>query len=308
MDSLTLPRFINANGLYSLLELLSIHRASPCLSVNISELQRVSPAGLSTLCAWYHWREKNGLSTHFAGKDACTIHSYLERMNLWRLCQPSPPETASELNGRFIPLTQISHQTGKLGEQFAECLAPGGEDYEHPMAGLYDASYYLITELANNVRQHSRGRGFVSAQTTNLDGYVRIAFTDAGMGIRGSLREAGFDWAQEGDDTSCILQALTSRVSSKGQPSNEGVGLTLSTKVASLMGGWTMIASGTGIVTISPEGAVNSSRTLPGLGFPGTLITIAFKKTLAAEFDDKLLEAKDMEGLLPPGGFSANFT
>jgi type I restriction enzyme R subunit len=57
----------------------------------------------------------------------------------------------------------------------AACIAPGGEDYQSENAGLYDAAYYLISEMANNVRQHSKGVGFVAAQTTKQDGFVKIA-------------------------------------------------------------------------------------------------------------------------------------
>lgn len=128
-----------------------------------------------------------------------------------------------------------------------------------------------------------------------------------GHGITSSFRSAGMEWAQGYSDNDCIRKALDARISSKGRPSNEGVGLTLCTRVANLMGGHILISSGSGVVVSKPDGSRYSKPDLSGAGFPGTLITIAFSRPAANRFNDRLHEAKDLEGLLQGGNFSSMF-
>lgn len=197
--------------------------------------------------------------------------------------------------GSFVPLEAITHRVDDLGDQIAACIAPGGEDYENPNAGLYDAAWYLVTEMANNVQQHSRGIGFVTAQTTPSDGFVRMAIADCGCGIPSSLADAGFQWARDLPDEDIIEQALVARISSKGQPSNEGVGLTLSARIVELMGGDMLIVSGGGRIIRSSNSVLKKGRFPTGFRYPGTLVAISFRRTEAADFNHKLHTAKELE-------------
>jgi len=310
MTVLTIPRYINSDGLLPFLGLLAAHASTPDLTVDFSILQRVSPAGLATLTAFIAGRRQARLATTVIGLDRCGIAGYLRRMNLLRLCKWDREDEAfarHDPRGRFVPLEEVPLRVEDLGHQIAECIAPGGEDYEHPNADLYDTAWYLITEMANNVRQHSRGIGFVAAQTTASDGFIRIAIADCGCGIPGSLRESGLAWTRDLPDEDIIEQAMAARVSSKGQPSNEGVGLTLSSRIVELMGGSMLVASGAGTV-IRRAGFALKKETFPNATrFTGTLIAITFRRSEAADFDSKLLKAKELEHLLRRSTGSATF-
>lgn len=295
---LIIPKYINADGLLPFLGQLAEHSGTSELLIDFTYLQRVSPAGLAALTAFMARRERNRLATNVVGLENCGIRDYLRRMNLLRLCGWEYEEESFERRdpkGRFVPLEEIPHRVDDLGDQVASCIAPGGEDYEHPNAGLYDTAWYLITEMANNVRQHSRGIGFVAAQTTISDGFIKIAIADCGYGISGSLKEAGLPWTQDLPDQDIIEQAMVARVTSKGQPSNEGVGLTLSSRIVSLMGGHMLIASGAGTVIRSNNSTMRKESLPPGIVFPGTLIAITFLRSAAADFFDKLHKAKELE-------------
>ncbi|MES2982894.1 MAG: ATP-binding protein [Verrucomicrobiota bacterium] len=295
---LTIPKHINADGLIPFLEQLAVHSGTEELTVDFSDLKRVSPAGLSALTAFIQRRKKSHLVTHVHGLESCSIRDYLRHMNLFRLLDWEHDDEPFERHNperRFVPLEEISHQVEDLGDRIAACIAPGGEDYDHPNAGLYDAAYYLVTEMANNVRQHSGGMGFVAAQTTLTDGFVKISIADGGRGIHGSLADAGFEWAQDSSDEDLIEQALVARVSSKGQPSNEGVGLTLSARIVDLMGGHILIASGSGIVIRSNSSEPKKTSFVSKARFPGTVIAITFLSSKAADFQRRLGEAKELE-------------
>jgi ABC-type transporter Mla MlaB component len=307
---LVIPKYINADGLLPFLAQLAEHSGTQELLIDFTSLQRVSPAGLAALTAFMARRDKNRLATNVVGLETCGIRDYLRRMNLLRLCGWDRGQESFERHdpkGRFVPLEEIPHRVDDLGDQIASCIAPGGEDYEHPNAGLYDTAWYLITEMANNVRQHSRGVGFVAAQTTLSDGFVKIAIADCGCGIPGSLKNSGLPWAQDLPDQDIIEQAMVARVSSKGQPSNEGVGLTLSSRIVNLMGGHMLIASGAGTVIHRNNSAVRKESLSQGIVFPGTLIAITFRRSEASDFAAKLHRAKELETLLRAPGNPATF-
>ena len=307
---LQIPKYINADGLIPFLGQLAAHSDASELLIDFKGLQRVSPAGLAALTAFMARRSRDRLVTNVVGLETCGIREYLRRMNLLRLCgweQGDESFARHDPRGRFVPLEPITHRVDDLGDQIAACIAPGGEDYENPNAGLYDAAWYLVTEMANNVQQHSRGMGFVAAQTTPSDGFVRIAIADGGCGIPASLADAGFQWARDLPDEDIIEQALVARVSSKGQPSNEGVGLTLSARIVDLMGGHMLIASGAGTVIRSNHCALKKERFAPGFRFPGTLVAISFRRSEASDFEHKLHTAKELEILLQASPNSATF-
>jgi hypothetical protein len=295
---LTVPKTINADGLLPFLGLLAAHADAAELRIDFGGLRRVSPAGLAALTAFMAGRERQRLATKVVGLETCGIRDYLRRMNLLRLCGWEDGEESfarRDPGGRFVPLEEIGHRVEDLGARIAACIAPGGEDYESANGGLYDAAWYLITEMANNVRQHSRGVGFVAAQTTQADGFVRIAIADCGCGIPGSLKEAGFPRVRDLADEDIIEQAMAARVSSKGQPSNEGVGLTLSARIVDLMGGHMLVASGGGSVIRSGQAMPKKGGFGRGARFPGTLVAISFRRSAAADFESKLHQAKELE-------------
>lgn len=305
-----LPEHINSTGLVPFLGQLSSLRDSRNVAFDFSGLKRVSPAGLAAITAWTHHRKRQGHSTKAIGLEDCPITRYLQRMNLLALCGWDYEEENFQRRDeakRFIPLEEIPVDTDELAARFAACIAPGGEDYEHPLAGLYDTAFYLITELANNVRQHSMGTGYLVAQTTQLDGFVRIAIADCGKGIPEVLRSSGLTANETLSDNESILRALEPKVSSRGQPTNEGVGLTLSARVTQLLGGAVMINSRKGIIICDKDDHRRGITSLGGAGFPGTLVTLVIPKADAHDFHTRLEAAKNQEGLLRFPGKTANF-
>ena len=107
---LTLPQLINSDALLPFLNLLSLHRDKPEVTLDFSFLNRISPAGFSALTAWQNYRKKQNLKTLATGLSSCPITSYLERFNLLEVCnwQEIPEATQRhDPTKRFIPLEQI---------------------------------------------------------------------------------------------------------------------------------------------------------------------------------------------------------
>lgn len=306
-----LPAHINADGLLPFLAQLGAASQADAVDLDFSQLRRVSPAAMVALAAQVSAWRMRGASVSVGGLEHCGILSYLQRMDLLTHCGICVPEKfhRHDARGRFVPVRKVEHPVEEMGSQMALCVAPGGDDYEHPLAGLYDLIWYVLTEMSNNVRQHSGGTGYASAQVSGLtEGLVRVAIADSGRGILASFREAGFDWSHALDDRAAILKALEPKVSSKGSPANEGVGLTLTSKLAEQVGAWLLIVSGDGAVRMRPKQGMRVERLPGGERYGGTLVALTFPQGKAQNFPELLDLAKQASGLLQPKPGRGRFT
>lgn len=306
---ITLPTRINSGQFLPFLSLLGNGDKAGEVQLDFSNLRKVTPAGLTTLAATIvRWRREYR-QVELCGLRECPIIEYLQRMDVLKACGVEMDEKflRHESKGRFVPVKLVDVDVTQLGKEMAGCLAPGGEDYEHPMAGLYDLSNYVITEVANNTRQHSSGLGYAAAQLTRVEGMVRIALSDNGIGILRSLQQVEFRGSDQMNDTEAIQKALEARVSSKAGDPNEGVGLTLVANLTRLARGWLAIVSGTGVVTIAGNGRI-AAGTLPSGGhYQGTLVGGVFPQKTTHDFADLIDRAKVEAGLLRRGTIDAKF-
>ncbi len=300
MNSFKLPKHLNAGGLLSVLAMMGRPLRDGDVEIDISDLRRVLPASLVSLTAMVDLWRRQGREVRFTGVPECPILSYLQRMDFLSSCRVEMTEAfrRHDSKGRFVPVKNVIHQTDEMAREVAACLAPGGEEFDHPNAGLFDTITYVLTEVGNNIRQHSSGMGYAAAQVHGHEGMIRMAFADNGMGILKSFRMVEADWSMEATDTDAIAKALQPRISCKAGPPNEGVGLTMVSSVVSKMGGALLVVSGTGMAKFF-IGGERSFETFPeGSSYQGTLVAMTFPEQAASRFADFLQEAKDDAGIL----------
>ena len=308
--NIPIPAHINATGLLPFLTVLDqpLAAGEPVV-LDFSTLRRVTPAGLVALVATVlRWRREHH-PVAFVGLETCPITGYLQRMDVLKQCGIELSENflRHEATGRFVPVRLIDHRVDEMGAELASCIAPGGEDDGHPLSNLHSLAWYVLTETANNTLQHSRGLGYVSAQVHRTEGMVRLALADNGRGILKSFQDAGLDWSTGMDDAHAIRKALEPEVTSKGGPTNEGVGLTLVAGLVQLIKGWMLIVSGNGILTIH-EGCGPELSVLPGQArFRGTLVTMTFRQNDVRDFATLLERAKTEIGHLQPATIGIRF-
>ncbi len=307
---LQLPSQINADGLLPFLTQLSTVEDSVEVQLDFSDLRRVSPGALVALVATVTRWLRQQREVVFLNLERCVITGYLQRMDVLRTCGADLPENfrRHDARGRFMPVQLIDYEVDRMGNAMASCLAPGGDDWEHPLEALHSLAWYVFTETANNARQHSRGFGYAAAQVARTEGLVRLAVGDNGKGIRQSFVDAGLSWAADMTDAEAILKALEPKISSRGRPTNEGVGLTLVSGLVKQTRGWLLVVSGTGVVRLRPD-RHPEMLTLPDDGhFAGTLVISAFRQKDVTDFASLLHKAKFEAGLLRQNVQSGTFT
>jgi hypothetical protein len=309
MNRIQLPPQIGSNGLLPFLAQLGQPLSNGGVEMDFSKLRRITPAGAVALVAIVDYWRKRGREVAFEGLQQCSILNYLQRMDILKACGVELPEEfhRQASHGRFMPVRPVSHPIEAMGHEVAACLAPGGEEYEHPLSGLYEMIWYALTEMGNNIRQHSGGAGFASAQVNPREGLVRLALADNGMGILRSFQIIDVPWSLNASDAEAISKALESRISCKSGEPNEGVGLTLVSALVSLMRGWLLVVSGSGVLKTSRDGR-HSLEELPDGGYyHGTLVAMSFPPSAASDFAGLLQEAKVKKEVLPRGPGRATF-
>ena len=308
---LHIPANINAAGLIPFMaQLGSVAELEPEIVLDFSTVRRVSPAGLVALVATVkRWQGSRPRRVRFEGVEQCPIVGYLQRMDVLRMCGVELAEAFERRppHGRFVPVQAIV-DVDAMSRDVAACLAPGGDDYDNPLSSVYDLTAYVLGELGANVRQHSRGAGYLSAQASAPEGLIRLAIADNGRGVRQSFVEAGLRWSLEMSDSAALRKAIEPRVSSKGEPVNQGVGLTLVTGLARLTQAWLLMASGRGLLQMNPDGAIHESLMPDGSRYNGTLAALTFRRDKLQEFAILLHEAKQEAGLLVKRPIKDRFT
>ena len=214
--------------------------------------------------------------------------------------------TRHSADGRFVEITEIGVDTDLLASTIADCLLQEQSGSWNPEeTGAYDLLFYSITELANNVLQHSRGKGYCFVQKYPKKNYLRIAIADDGIGIKNSLIDTPYFKEKA---VEAIAEAIKPRVSGSthktiGESVNFGVGLAILTKLSSLLGGYFSIYSDDGLYSSHGATTVRSpiQGTICGFCFPlDALDGKSFNTTV-------LQRSKKELGLLTDNNFSGVF-
>lgn len=214
-----------------------------------------------------------------------------------------------------MPLCQIdSSLAGKVDEvstRLAACVFPELAASDDPeFAGPFDMLQYAASELINNVIQHARGAGYVSAQVYAKSGFIRLAVADVGIGIRGSFEENKPEfWDPRMTHLDAVRTALQPKISSKmhlptpwgSGAVNAGVGLSMLKEVARHADGIFTLISGDGFYQHNhhEKRSLPSELTLP-YACRGTLCSLQISKQKLGNLQQILQDAKKGIGLIQP--------
>lgn len=311
MSNIELPANVSIDGVISLLDKLGALNDAEDIVVdfkNLDDYDMVSVVAM--LGKFFSWvvRDK---STKIANAEKARNFQYLQLMDFFTVGGITTVEefTRDSSTNRFVGFKRIGKNgetdTSKLSTQIADCIAPDlSDETDLSKTGFYDCIEYAVSELMNNVIQHSRGGGIVGAQHYAKSGITQIAIADDGIGIKESFERNGSPILSKIDDhADAIYQALLPQISSKthnveawsSESVNAGVGLTLLRSIAQFSGGEFLIVSGDAAYK-------NNKRFIlsPGHNYHGTYVAFTIKRSRADSFDDNLERAKIIHGLMSP--------
>lgn len=320
MITISLPSYAYEQDLPGLLDRLGAGDAADKIMVDFSRVTFWTPGALVALLAKLHtWdAQKKDLTLDLTNK--CPAFRYLQRINFFAVCGLRVAENFSrhDAGSRFVELRQLGGKeatdVAELSTDIAYCLFPEADVDDPEQSGLFDVLQYSVSELANNVLQHAKAPGFVSAQYTGKTDLIRVAIADRGIGVLRSFAENNSPlYKPEWTDTDAIVTALKPKVSSKlhlpspwGEPVNAGVGLTLMKEICLQTGGHFFLASGNGTFLQLSGSEIPQQKLLPSR-YQGTVCVLAFVREKVKSFPDLMHQVKTSVGLLPNGGKFGKF-
>ena len=317
--TIELPSSITEDNLATFVGGLGKGNSHDTIYLDFSKLTWITPGAVAAIAGkargWHNAKKK----VFFKGHDNGNVSSYLQRFDLFRTVgiQMEEKFRRRDSSGKFVPLCSIKHggkSVESLASHVASVMVPnheGDEDWETGEVGAYGYFEYAVSELANNVLQHARADGYVCAQYYPSADMVRVAISDAGIGIRKSFEITDSPhWHPAMNDFDAINTARKPKVSSRlhlpspyGDPVNQGVGLTLLEEVAKEAGGKFLVLSGEGCYTLDGPRNIEAGR-----GFQGTLVALAIRRSAVQEFNRLLKQAKVRAGILSqPSTFKGVF-
>ncbi|EMY60697.1 ATP-binding protein [Leptospira terpstrae] len=281
---------------------------------DFEKVVKYSPVALVTLICKVKSYLFDDIPVFFINHERFAACSYFQRMNFFSICDVSMPERfiRHESFGNFTVIQEFGLNKGSvdvISDGVARCCIPEEEKWkiDHPLENseIYDLLVYAISELINNVVQHSEGRGFISAQFYKQTELVRIGIADYGIGVLNSFKNnASPHFRENWNDADAVKKALEPKVSSKNHitspymtPVNAGVGLSILKNLSEKLSGQFCLVSGNAIIENAQlkELAADSY-------FKGVAINITFKKSGLLDFQEALMETKRDLGLITRTG------
>jgi len=262
-------------------------------------------SSIVALLAKLHILVRNGFSVLIENYKNSGPFLYMQRMNFFEKCGIKLEEnfTRHPSRGRFVEIHVIGKghriDTARLSDEVADCIAPEEKDLDDPdQTGFYDGVAYSVSELINNVIQHSSSYGFLGAQYYRRDDLTQIIVADVGIGIKQSFIDSDSPYALKATtDQSAVELALRSQISSKTHgrfalngAENAGVGLTLLKDIALRSGGSFLVISGDSCLKNDNWSTLNNN-------YQGTFVACSLNRSQLKKFNELLEHAKVENGL-----------
>jgi hypothetical protein len=176
-----------------------------------------------------------------------------------------------EVGGTYLPVVRLPSKSGASAGAIARL-----EDLSRTtrlFANNPDAYHYLLSELIDNIYQHSgASNAFVMAQFYPKSGLMEASVIDDGITIRGSLERGIAAQYEPTQEFQAILDALNGE-SAKSRV-ERGFGLGTSVGIVTALGGEALVVSGRGAVISEGEGRLTAYPLDEGQNLPGTLVSI----------------------------------
>lgn len=299
---LMLPNRIEKSNIFDFIIFLGRFNHFNPVTINFDNLQYFELIPMTALLGKvYEWTQ-SGKLVFVRFNENSEASSYMQKMDFFNHCGiklqknliDKSPET-------FVKFNRIgsggSTDSGKIANEIASCLAPEQANETDPdKTNFFDSIEYCVSELMLNVVQHSRGVGFIGAQSYPEKNITQIAITDCGIGVRDSfIQNYSPHTRRMKDDLEALSIALQAGVSSQSHISspwgggceNAGVGLTILRYIAIASGGGFNLVSGCGAIINDKKFSLNSD-----CRFAGTYASFSFINSNLCNFSDYLEKAK----------------
>jgi anti-sigma regulatory factor (Ser/Thr protein kinase) len=286
MHTIDLPRHLEG-GTFRLVsaQVPKLERIPAQATIDFSNLQFISPVGVTYLSNLINWLEHHGCEVTISYDDENRpALRYLDDSLFFYMHARQKLKPASTPRSTTQPLQKITHE--KSHAWLDQHLIP----WISLRIGYTRASLLVfqtcMAEIFNNIKDHSAldiGCIFVQ-HFPNLE-KVSISIADFGNGIPNTVRNINPDL----DDFAAIMQAVQLGFTSGSLPTNRGIGLDylLQSVVLHNRGEITIFSLNGAVRFVNSGGSIRGIN-LPSIGFcPGTTIDICLRTDTIVQIDDE---------------------
>ncbi|MGL1933304.1 MAG: hypothetical protein OCC45_16340 [Desulfotalea sp.] len=302
MEQILLFERVNEDSVANFANFLGSFNEFQSVQIDFSAVTFYTPAAMICLVLKVRQWQREGKQVSCVNCNS----TYFQRMNLFKVCGICIPENFNRYSAanRFVPIEKISSDVEKLSTAVAKCLAPNQADSDDiTKTGLFDFLEYAVSELSNNVIQHSQGDGFAMAQYMPTTDIVNIAIGDIGIGIKEGFRGSEHYDASMSDNDA-IRKALQPEVSRNsggmgwGLSPNMGVGMSIVSELAKKFDGQFALISGNGYHSSNQYSNIKEGELNSGKELMGTLFSLSLKRGSIKTFSEDLMSIKRNLGLI----------
>ncbi|TGL58578.1 hypothetical protein [Leptospira jelokensis] len=187
MKEIILPKYV-FDELFDFIEAISFETDEhDSVVFDFAYVENYSPVALVAIICRVKYLQSIKAKVYFRNHDSFRALTYFQRMNFFSICNLNMDEKFKrhDSNGNFQEIQEFGRLGGsveKLSEGIALCCIPESErwkidDYEEN-SEIYDLVVYAVSELINNVFQHSGSNGYISAQVYRKGELVRLGIAD----------------------------------------------------------------------------------------------------------------------------------
>lgn len=251
-------------------QLLSLHQVfqgvlpEEKLNFNLSSLNWVCPLLVLTLSAYI-----NDTESEFTTDEFCEIKSYLNTIKFPKgVNSISSFQQQIQQGKNYIPISVLEKEAREARERLESLFSQMVWRLLKAISGAEGAIYYPITELVNNIFEHSkRDKGFIFGQFYPKKNYLDICIVDRGRGLKATYKdEKGLNLSDE----EAIIEVMKGTSTKIGKERGYGV-WTSKNVICNGLGGEFLLLSGTeALVSIKGEEMLVP---LPNFDWQGVVIS-----------------------------------
>ncbi len=255
------------------------------LTVDLTDLQKVSAFGLATLgarVAWLVAAKRLPSGSVIRRPESGRISNDLMRMGLYRLMQEG---SVAVFQGNAVERPQELWMVMRPEDSEDACQRMVNilRSIVHASDADYVKVNYFLRNLVDNVFRHGQVHtgAMLCVQGFPKAGYVEFAVADTGQGILASLRRFDAMAASLKDDSQAVLTALTLKISQKDDNPRPGF-LNALTATCRKTGGEFVCLSGDAAISLRQ----GEMRNLKVPFYPGTTVGVRLRLVGDRPLDD----------------------
>ncbi|MFW6029746.1 MAG: ATP-binding protein [Halanaerobiales bacterium] len=202
----------NLSNLFELLESFNISKVmTDSIDINLSNLSFIHPLYSLSLSALINQKRNEGFTVNISNYDSIQCSSYLRVINFPEGIELNQSQLQYYSDRNYLPIVKFPNEETSLNKVLTSVLNLIRNNFSLSRE-LFNGLYYLISELTDNINQHSiAANGWITAQYYPNKHFIDVCIIDNGIGILNSYKNQGYNIPSHISALENALQGLSAK-------------------------------------------------------------------------------------------------